>query len=72
MFVDIDIIMRVFMKKILYQMSINMGRTTTTQGSHTSLCENSLLSSLSLLVKSFEEEIQPSGDRVDTAKRLDT
>ena len=31
-------------------------------------CGNSLLSSLSLLVKSFEEEIQPSGDRVDTAR----
>ena len=47
MLVDIDIIMRVFMKKP---------------------CENSLISSLSLLVKSFEEEIQPSGDRVDTAR----
>ena len=31
-------------------------------------CENSLTSSLSLLVKSFEEEIQPSGDRLDTAR----
>ena len=31
-------------------------------------CGNSLLSSLSLLVKSFEEEIQLSGDRVDTAR----
>ena len=31
-------------------------------------CVNSLISSLSLLVKSFEEEIQPSGDRVDTAR----
>ena len=29
-------------------------------------CENSLYSSISLLVKSFEEDIQPSGDRVDT------
>ena len=28
------------------------------------LCENYLLSSLYLMVKSFEEEIQPSGDRV--------
>ena len=28
-------------------------------------CDNSLLSSLSLLVKSFEEEIQPSKDLVD-------
>ena len=53
-------------------MSINRGRTTTTQGAHASLvgilCGNSLHSSLALLVKSFEEEIQPSGDRVDTAR----
>ena len=32
MLVDIDIIMRAFMKKISYQMSINRGRMTTTQG----------------------------------------
>ena len=31
-------------------------------------CANSLLSSLSLFVNSFEEEIQPSGDRVDTTR----
>ena len=31
-------------------------------------CGNYLLSSLSILVKSFEEEIQPSGDRVDTTR----
>ena len=30
--------------------------------------ENFLLSSLSLLVKSFEEEIEPFGDRVDIAR----
>ena len=40
-----------FYEKTSYQMSINRGRTTTT-------CGNSPLSSLSLLVKSFEEEIQ--------------
>ena len=68
MLVDIDIIMMVFMKKTSYQISINKGRTTTTQGAHAKRCENSLLSSLSLLVKSFEEQIQPSGDCVDTAK----
>ena len=67
MLVDIDIIMRVFMKKTSYQMSINRGRMTTTQGAHASLA-GILLSSLSLLVKSFEEEIQPSGDRVATAR----
>ena len=31
-------------------------------------CENSFLSSLSVLVTSFEEEIQPSKDCVDTAR----
>ena len=40
---------------------------------HNSRCpckpyENSLISSLSLLVKSFEEEIQPSENRVDMAR----
>ena len=38
---------------------------TTTQGPHTALREFSL-SSLSLLVKSFEKEMQLSGDLVDT------
>ena len=68
MLADIDIIMRVSMKKTIYQMSINRGRTTTTQGGQCKHCENYLLSSLSLLAKSFEEEIQSSGDRVDTAR----
>ena len=49
-------------------MSINRERTTTTQVAHASLVYHSLLYSLSLLVKSFEEEIQPSGDCVDTAR----
>ena len=31
-------------------------------------CENSLISSLSLLLKSFEEESQLFGDRVDIAR----
>ena len=31
-------------------------------------CGNSLFSSLSLLVKSDEEEIQPFGDLIDTAR----
>ena len=68
MLVDIDIIMRVFNEKTPFQMSINRGRTTTTPRCPCKPCENSLISSLSLLVKSFEEEIQPSGDRVDTAR----
>ena len=68
MLVDIDIIMRVFMKKPYYQMSINRGRTTTTQGARARFCGNSLLYSLSLLVKSFEEKIQPSRDGVYTSR----
>ena len=57
-----------FYEKISFQMSINRGRTTTTEGAHASLVRILFFSSLSLLVKSFEEEIQPSGDRVDTAR----
>ena len=34
---DIDKIMRVFIKKTSYQMYINRGRMTTTQGAHASL-----------------------------------
>ena len=68
MLVDIDIIMRVFMKKTSYQMSIYKGRTTTIVGAPCKPCGNSLHSSLHLLAKSFEEEIQPSRDRVDTAR----
>ena len=36
MLVDIDVVMRVFMKNP-QQMSINRGRITTTQGAHISL-----------------------------------
>ena len=57
-----------FNEKNSYQMSINRGRTITTEGARCKACGNSLLSSLSLLVKSFEEEIQPSRDRVYTAR----
>ena len=55
--INIDIVIRVFNKKFTYQMHINKERTTITQGAHVSLVRNSLHSSLSLLVKSFEEEI---------------
>ena len=48
-----------FYEKTSYQMSINRGRTTTTKGAHASLV-GIHLSSLCLLVKSFEEEIQLS------------
>ena len=37
MLVDIDIIMRVLMKKFTYQMSINKGRMVITKGRHASL-----------------------------------
>ena len=57
MLVDIDIIMRVFMKKILYQMSINRGENDHNSRCPCKPCGNSLHSSLSLLVKRFEEEI---------------
>ena len=57
-----------FYEKTSYQISINREKTTTTKKCPCKPCGNSLLFYLSLLVKSFEEEIQPSGDRVDTAK----
>ena len=56
-----------FYEKLRYQMSINRRKTTITQGVHAKF-ENSLLYFLSLLVKSFEEEIQPSRDRVDITR----
>ena len=56
MLVDIDIIMRVFMK-ILHKFSWACKPY-----------ESSLLSSLSLLVKSYEEEIQTSRGHMDTTK----
>ena len=37
MLVDIDIIVRVFNEKTSFQMSINRGRMTTTEGAHASL-----------------------------------
>ena len=67
MLIDIYIIMRVFIKKSAYQISINREKTTTNKVPTQALWEFSI-SSLSLLVKSFEEEIQPFEDYVDTAK----
>ena len=58
-----------FYEKFIYQMSINRGRTTTTQGAQASLVGIFfLLSSLSLWMKSFEEEIQMSEDRMNTIR----
>ena len=65
---NIDIIIRVFIKKIIYQMSINKGENNQNSRCPYKYCENSILSSLSLLVKSLEEEIQLSGERVDTSR----
>ena len=56
-----------FYEKFTYQISINRGRITTTHVSHASLVRI-LTSYLSLLVKRFEEEIQPSRDRLDIAR----
>ena len=65
---DIDIIMRVFILKNLYTKCIEIGGNY-----HNSRCpykpyEISLMSTLSLLVKSFEEDIKPSGDCADTVR----
>ena len=57
-----------FYEKTSYQMSINRGRMTTTEGAHASLVGIISFLLLSLLVKSFEEEIQSSEDRVDTVR----
>ena len=57
-----------FYEKTSFQMSINRGDDDHNCRCPCKPCGNSLLSSLSLLVKSFEEEIQPSEDRVDAAK----
>ena len=52
MLVDIDIIMRVFMKIFTHQMSINRGITTTTKGAHARL-----MRILSFLSFSLGEEL---------------
>ena len=54
-----------FYEKTSYQMSINRGRMTTIQGAHASFL--GILSFFSSL-QSFEEEIQPFRDCVDTAR----
>ena len=55
-----------FCEKFIYPKFISKEKMTTTQGAHASLVRIFLLSSLSLLVKSFEEEVQSSSDCVDT------
>ena len=67
MSVDMSIIMRVFIK-------IHIPNVYKKRKNEHNLrclckpCENFLISSLSLLAKSSEEEIELSGDRVDIAK----
>ena len=68
MLVATNIIMRVFIKKSTYQMSIDRERITTTQAAHASLVRILSFILFSLLMKSFEEEIKPSKDRVDNDK----
>ena len=68
MLVDIDIIMRVFIKKNLIPNICKYGENDHNSRFPCKPCEISLISSLSLLVKSFEDEIQPFGDSVDTAR----
>ena len=48
MLVDIDIIIRVFYEKSTYEMSINRGRMTRTQGAYASLMKFSHFFSFSL------------------------
>ena len=65
MLVDIYIIMWAFIKKV-HILNINkLGENNHKSRCACMLYENYLLSFLSLLVKRFDEEIQPSGDRVD-------
>ena len=57
-----------YCEKSSYQMSIYIERKITTKATHPSLVKNSLVSSVYLFVKNFEEESQPSSINVDTAK----
>ena len=54
-------------EKSTYQMSINRGEQSEIKVPMQA-CGNSLLPSLSLLVKSFDKDIQPSRDNVDTVR----
>ena len=57
-----------FYEKSTYQMSINRGRTNTTQGAYISLMGILFFFSISLLVKRFEVEIQLSEDCMDIVR----
>ena len=64
MLINIDIMMRVFMKNLCTKCLEIEGK----QPQFKVPIENSLLSSLSLLVKRFAEEIQPFEDLMDTIR----
>ena len=57
-----------FYEKSIYQMTINRERTTTIEGAFASLVGILSFWSFYLLVQSFENEIQPSKDHLDTAR----
>ena len=57
-----------FYEKSTYQMFINRGENDDNARCPSKPLGNSLFYYLSLLVKSFEEEIQPSRDCVDTSR----
>ena len=67
MLVDINIIMRIFMK-IHIPNVYKKGENDHNSRCPSKSCVNSLFSSLFLLVKSFEDKIQPSRDCVNTAR----
>ena len=50
-----------------YQMLIKYGENNHNSRCPCKVCGNSIIPSLSLLMKSYEEEIKPFGDHVDTA-----
>ena len=66
--VDIDTIPRVFFQNFTDLLFISQGRMTTPRSAHENFEKNFLLSSLSLLVKSIDEEIQLSSNHVDTVR----
>ena len=64
---EVDIILRIFMK-ILHAQCLEVKGATTTLGTHENFMRNFLV--LSLLVKRVREEIQFFGDYVDTTRDL--
>ena len=65
---DINISMRIFYENFTYLISINRVGMTTTQGSHARFMKTLSFYSLSLVVKSIEEQIQLSSDYVDITR----